>query len=132
MHRAQPQRPSRSGGRHRHGRAPPPPGLLPFPPPPTVRIVPVVNDDASVAKYTAAPTISRASPARRSGKVSVRSASTSMSQFLAMLVRNGPGMIALTRTFGPNASANAIVIALTPALAAAYGTMSAVGRTAPV
>ena len=55
-----------------------------------------------------------------------------MSQFFAMLVRNGPGMIALTRTFGPRASASPTVIALTPAFAAAYGTMSAVGRTAPV
>ena len=55
-----------------------------------------------------------------------------MSQSVEMLVRNGPGMIALTRTFGPSASASPTVIALTPALAAAYGTMLAVGRTAPV
>jgi hypothetical protein len=55
-----------------------------------------------------------------------------MSQSLEMLVRNGPGMIALTRTFGPRASASPTVITLTPALAAAYGTMSPVGRTAPV
>ena len=41
-------------------------------------------------------------------------------------------MIALTRTRGPNACARPTVIALTPALAAAYGTMSRVGRTAPV
>ena len=41
-------------------------------------------------------------------------------------------MIALTRTRGPKAWARPTVMALTPALAAAYGTMSLVGRTAPV
>ena len=41
-------------------------------------------------------------------------------------------MIALTRTVGPSACASPTVIAFTPALAAAYGTMSLVGRTAPV
>ena len=41
-------------------------------------------------------------------------------------------MIALTRTVGPKACASPTVIAFTPALAAAYGTMSRVGRTAPV
>ena len=37
----------------------------------------------------------------------------------AIVVRNGPGMIALTRTLGPNACARPTVIAFTPALAAA-------------
>ena len=54
-----------------------------------------------------------------------------MSHALEMEVRKGPGMIALTRTSGPNACARPTVIALTPAFAAAYGTMSLVGRTAP-
>ena len=55
-----------------------------------------------------------------------------MSQLRAIVVRNGPGITALTRTVGPNAWARPIVIALTPAFAAAYGTMSLVGRMAPV
>ena len=101
-------------------------------PPSTVRIVPVVKLEASLARYNAAPTISSASPARRMGNVRARSAKRSMSHVRAIVVRNGPGMIALTRTRGPNAWASPTVMAFTPAFAAAYGTMSRVGRTAPV
>ena len=36
-----------------------------------------------------------------------------------MSVRNGPAMMQFTRTFGPNARAKAIVIAFSPAFAAA-------------
>ena len=94
-------------------------GMLHCAPPSTQSTDPVVNDDAALARYSAAPTISPASPARRSANVSVRRASSSVSQSRAMLVRKGPGMIAFTRTVGPNASANPTVIALTPAFAAA-------------
>ena len=41
-----------------------------------------------------------------------------MSQLREIVVRKGPGMMALTRTFGPSASAKPTVIALRPALAA--------------
>ena len=50
VHGAQPERAPRALGRHVHALAPPPPGMLHCAPPSTVRIVPVVNEDASVAK----------------------------------------------------------------------------------
>ena len=62
--------------------------------------------------------ISSASPARRNGNVRVRWARASMSHASEIVVRNGPGMIALTRTFGPSAWAKPTVIAFTPAFAA--------------
>src|SRR3954451_1291235 len=54
-----------------------------------------------------------------------------MSHALEMSVRNGPAMMQLTRTFGPSAFANPSVIALSAALAAAYGRYSGCGRIAP-
>jgi hypothetical protein len=44
-----------------------------------------------------------------------------MSQALEMSVRNGPGMIAFMRTAGPYFWARPTVVALSPALAMAYG-----------
>ena len=41
------------------------------------------------------------------------------SHALEMSVRNGPAMMQFTRTFGPNACANASVSAFRPAFAAA-------------
>src|SRR5262245_450506 len=48
-----------------------------------------------------------------------------------MSVTKVPGMMQLTRTFGPKAWAKATVMALSPAFAAAYGTMSPLGRIEP-
>ena len=47
-------------------------------------------------------------------------------------VRKGPAINVLTRTVGPNAFASPSVNALSPALAAAYGSMSGAGRSDPV
>src|SRR5216683_4995666 len=97
-----------------------------------VRIAPVVKVEASVARYRAAPTISSGRPPRFKAKVSARFEKTTGSQALLTSVRKVPAMIALQRTIGPKACAKPTVIALSPALAEAYGMMSARGRTAPV
>ena len=49
-----------------------------------------------------------------------------------MSVRNGPGINVLTRTVGPKASASPSVNALSPALAAEYGSCSGRGRRDPL
>src|SRR5215470_2453992 len=49
---------------------------------------------------------------------------------LEMSVRNGPAWMQFTRTLGPKACAKAMVRAFRPALAAAYGVSTGVGRTA--
>ena len=49
-----------------------------------------------------------------------------------MSVRNGPGINVLTRTVGPKASASPSVSALSPALAAEYGSCSGRGRRDPL
>src|SRR5438034_5100604 len=64
--------------------------------------------------------------------VRARSRNFSMSQAFEMSVRNGPGWMQLTRTFGPNAWAKPTVMALMPALAAEYGIVFGVGRDADV
>jgi hypothetical protein len=53
-----------------------------------------------------------------------------MSQAWLMSAKNAPGWIVLTRMLGPNASANPSVSALSPAFAAAYGSISGRGRIA--
>ena len=79
----------------------------------------MVNDDAALAKYSAAPTTSSAWPPRFNAiELAARLAKASMSQALEMSVRKGPHMMLLTRTFGPNAKANERVRLFRPALAA--------------
>src|SRR5713101_5505304 len=103
-------------------------------PPSIVRIAPVVKLAASLARYSAAPTILLGSPARCSGQVLLERFlnSSVCAQTLLTSVRNGPDMMQLTRTFGPYSCANAIVIALSPAFAAEYGAVVREGRTAAV
>src|ERR1700712_1837626 len=48
-----------------------------------------------------------------------------------MSVRNGPAEMVLTRTVGPYSRANAVVSALSPAFAAAYGPNRGCGIRAP-
>src|SRR5437763_7793729 len=56
---------------------------------------------------------------------------SSSHQFVTSVAK-APGMMQLTRTAGPKARAKPTVMALTPALAAAYGTIPGVGRREPV
>ena len=62
---------------------------------------------------------------RCSAKCRAPAVVASMSHALLMSVRNGPGINVFTRTVGPNASASPSVNALSPALAAAYGSCRA-------
>ena len=109
-----------------------PPGMLHCAPPSTVRIEPVVKLDASLARYSAAPAISSAMPARRSANVRVRAASTSLSHASRDRREERAGHDRVDAHVRPSASAKPTVMALSPAFAAAYGTMSPLGRTAPV
>src|SRR3954453_10344872 len=84
-------------------------------------IDPLVYADASDARYKAAPMISAGWPSRLSANRWAPAVVASMSQALLMSVRNGPGINVLTRTVGPKASASPSVSALSPALAAEYG-----------
>lgn len=89
--------------------------------PPSARnIDPVVKLDASEARNSAAPTISRGSPARSNARC-LKGFSVAWSRFHALLtsVRNGPAISVLTRTAGPKPFAIASVMALSPALDAA-------------
>src|SRR5215203_879873 len=55
-----------------------------------------------------------------------------MSHALLISVRKGPGIKVFTRTVGPYASARPSVNALSPALAAEYGSCSGRGRRDPL
>ena len=99
-------------------------------PPSTRSTVPVVKLDASLARYSAAPTISCGWPPRPIGYFAACCWNASRSHALEMSVKNGPAMIVLTRTFGPYAWANPTVRTSSPDLAAAYGSSPAVGRMA--
>ena len=98
-------------------------------PPSTRMIAPVVKLDAADAKWTASGATSLASPIRPSGTNDV--SRSSGAHPLLESVRNGPGSIALTRTFGAKASASPIVSALRPALAQAYGSWLTLATSEP-
>ena len=70
-------------------------------------------------------------PARRSGNVRVRCGEHVHVPRLRDRRQERPGHDRVDPHLGPSAWAKPTVMAFTPALAAAYGTMSPVGRTAP-
>src|SRR5882757_2179556 len=76
--------------------------------------------------------ISGGLPRRWSAKCCAPLVVAGISHALLTSVRNGPGINVLTRTVGPNARASPSVNALSPALAAEYGSCSGLGRRDPL
>ena len=75
-------------------------------PPSTTKVWPVIHDDRSLARNSAALPMSSGSPSRRNGWCFAKAASFGSHKARAMSVFTRPGAIALTRTPGASSAAS--------------------------